>query len=291
MNKRSSATLAGVLIVTAFGLGWSVGARSRQAPSDHSTNRAISASGDSDRLIHSRSARRLSAELPATVSIPVLNAESTATILRAIPFSELKATYLVRQDAEIKKIFERYPITDSSQSDYADVNARRSRNLMNALSEYHHFTSTADWTLRGGKRASVKGFVYFYGADSTAVVPLTELARTGGEICWLARVFFRLEGSVGDFTESTSSCLAGATYRNEVPFAILSIYISKQLIPYFDQLAIPLPSSDLEGDATPEWFDSGSSRWQGMAKLRWQGISKAAYTQLENEAYTDLATD
>ncbi len=299
MIRRSGAVLVGLLSVSAFGLGWLSATRthrSTESSGGPSTNAGHFISPlITERLTFAQSSRWTSATVgsgPAAESISALALpERTAAILQSVPFAELKATYLERQDSEFKKVSERYPSPDSAEADYPETIAARSRGLSLALEEHEHFITTGDWVLRSGKRVGFKAFVQYYSAvTSTPKEAMDALARKGGEVCWLTRIYFRLDGKVGDLSETSSSCLPWATYRNGVPYAVLGSYSSKLLAPYYDQLAIPIPGSGLENEANPEWYDSTASHWQNLPKVRWQGVTEAAYRQFEKEASAELAS-
>jgi len=204
--------------------------------------------------------------------------------IRGVPFSFLKQIYLERQDAEWKKSEEYYqqiPLEDSEamkrQTD--ELFKQFQRNSAGAS----FFTTTSEWTLRGGKRVPIILFGQIYssrGDQEGMVTGDPTLATRGDEICYMVTAYFKIGETEGSryASEGTGSCLNWVATREGKPFILLNSN-SKSLVPYFDRVSVPLPGFGSDFDSEPQWYNSNQMKWSRLARVRWNPISKDEFAR------------
>jgi hypothetical protein len=163
------------------------------------------------------------------------------------------------------------------------------------------FTSSTEWTLRGGRRVPVTLLGQYYVSrspssdeDSGPIVHDTvtgdsTLATRPEDLCFMVMAYFKIGDAEGAryAQEGTGSCLAWSPSHKQKPFVVLNSN-SKALMPYFDRVSIPQAGFGTDGDADPQWFDSNRGKWNKMSRIRWEPVGKVDYLRLQKDLQSEI---
>lgn len=223
----------------------------------------------------------------------VKNRDALESTIRGVPFSFLKQIYLERQDAEWKKSEEYYQQippedTEALKQQTDELFKQFQRNSAGAS----FFTTSSEWTLRGGKRVPVIlfGQIYSSRADQEGMAtgdPV--LATRGEEICYMVTVYLKIGEVEGSryASEGTGSCLNWVATREGKPFILLNSN-SKSLAPYFDRISVPLPGFGSDFDSDPQFYNSNQMKWSRLPRVRWDPISREDFARNQVDLQADV---
>lgn len=284
-------------LLAALALGFALGTRTQVASTEEkpAETAAPEKNPATDRVVSAASSARFGAPISSEKSscedsdrFNLLDPKKRAAVekfLHDVPFALLKEIFFERQDAEFEKTEDQFPAAKGLTEQEIDQRADEMMEKYRSPSSF--FTGSAEWTLRGGKRAQIQAFGNVYsnsetgtgkGDDFHSVLgPATE-AKKGKDICWQITVYVDIDGISG--SNGTASCLGWTGVREGHPYAVLGNY-GKELTPYFDSIAVPLPGFAGESDAAPQWLNSG--KWSDLSRIRWNETTREEYRAREKE--------